>query len=156
MFEASTATGAAGRCGATIQGNAELGPSGSAGVKVIQARPLRRLDVLVQERVGVAVLVPGDAGLGVVAVGRDLHRGPRAVLVKPAEAADRLLFRFRTARDSTVGLDRVDPKLGLLAGLDPLGPGVAEQAVGQQAEVMRRVGPMQSRRCTLLAPKPGF
>ena len=90
-------------------------------------------------RVGVAVLVPRDAGLGVVAVGRDLHRGPRAVLVEPAEAADELLLaavapeaRACTARPNGRGTRPVSPDR------DPLGPGVAEQAVGEQPELMRR------------------
>ena len=38
-----------------------------------------------------------------------------------------------------VRLDGMDAELGLLAGLDPLGPGVAEQAVGQQAELIGRL-----------------
>src|SRR5205814_10036411 len=96
------------------------------------------LDVLVQVRVGVAVLVPFDAGSGVIAIGRDLHRGPRAVLVEPAQAADVLFFDPVPPETELIRLDRVHSELGLLARLDPLGPGVAEEAIRQEPEVMQR------------------
>ena len=91
-----------------------------------------------QVRVGVAVLVPLDAGPGIIAVGRDLHRGPRAMLVEPAEAADELLLDPISPEGELIRFDGMDPELGLLAALDPLGPRITEQAVRQQSEMMGR------------------
>ena len=84
------------------------------GVEVVQAR-LRSgaATYCLMVRAGVAELVPLDAGLRVVAVGRDLHRGPRAVLVEPAEAADELLLPAVAPQLELVRLDGVDAELRL-------------------------------------------
>ena len=108
-------------------------------MKIVKARPLGGSDILVQCRVSVAELVPGDAGLRVITVGRDLHRGPRAMLVKPTQAADLLFLEAVPPETQMIGLDGVDPELGLFARFDPLGPGVAEQAIRKEAELMRRL-----------------
>ena len=139
MFEANTAIDAVRLSRSDDPGKAELGSLGRAGMKIVKARPLGGHDILVQGRVGVAELVPGDAGLRVIAVGRDLHRGPRAMLVKPTQAADELFLETIPPETQVIGLDRVDPELGHLASLDPLGPGIAEQAVREQAKLIRRL-----------------
>ncbi len=114
-------------------------PAVRARVKIIKSRPLGGRDVLCMLRVGVAVLVPLDAGLGVVAIGRDLHGRPRPVLVEPADLAA-TSFPAVAPQVELVRLDRMDAELGLSHRPHPLGPGVAEQAVGQQAELERRPG----------------
>ena len=82
------------------------------------------------------MFVPLDAGLRIVSVGRDLHGGPRAVLVKPADLADELLADAISPEAQVIGLDRVNAELGLLACLQPFGPGVAEQTVGEQTKLV--------------------
>ena len=67
-------------------------------------------------RTQVADLVPRNAGLRVVAVGRDLHHGARAVLVVPAETADELLFPAVAPEFEFVLLDGMNAKFGLFAG----------------------------------------
>ena len=101
-----------GPCRGDDPGEGELVASGRPGVEVVQPGALGGLDVLVEMRVGVAVLVPLDAGLGVVAVGRDLHRRPGPVLVEPAEAADELLLQPVAPQAELVRLDGVDAELG--------------------------------------------
>src|SRR5262249_3312918 len=108
-----------------------------AGVEVVQAAVRRGGDVLLVGGASVADLVPLDAGAGVIAVGRDLHGRSRTVLVVPAEAANQFLAPAVTPQRQLVLLDGVDAELALLAGADALRPGVAEQAVGQQTEMVR-------------------
>src|SRR5207248_1148308 len=84
-----------------------------------------------------ADLVPGNAGLRVIAVGGDLHDRARAVLVVPAQAADELLLPAITPQLQLVRLDRCDAKLRRLAGAHALGPGIAVQRIGHEAKVIR-------------------
>ena len=62
------------------------------------------------------------------------------MLVEPAQRADVLFLPAVAPQIEAVGFERVDAELGLLARLDPLGPGVAEQLMREQAEVVRPVG----------------
>ena len=119
-------------------GEREPRARGRTGAEVVQAAALGGRDVLRVRRAVVADLVPLHAGPGVVAVGGDLHRRARAVLVEPAEAADELRRPPVAPQLQLVRLDRVDAELAGLAAADPLGPGVAEQAVGKEPELVRR------------------
>src|SRR5262249_23592531 len=92
-------------------------------------------------RAGVAELVPLGPRLRVIAVGRDLHRRPRAVFVVPADGAHQFLLVAIPPKRELVLLDRMHAKLGFLAGSHPLRPGIAEQAIAQQAEV---IGPARA------------
>ena len=131
---------ALGAAGATIQGKGEERARFAFGVEVVEARAFRRGGELFVRRAGVAKLVPHYPGLGVVAVRGDLHGGARPVLVEPAQWADVLFLPAVAPQIEAVGFERVDAELGLLACLDPLGPGVAEQLMREQAEVVRSLG----------------
>src|SRR5262249_54091456 len=54
------------------------------------------------------------------------------------EAADELLAQAIAPQLELVGHDGMDAELTGLAALHPLGPGVAEQAVAEEAKVMRQ------------------
>ena len=133
------------------EGKESAGLRGS--VEIIQAGPFRRLDVLFVGGIRVTLGVPLHAGPRVIAVGRDLHRGAGAVLVVPADVPDVFLLLAVVVKFQLVGLHGVHAELGSLAGPDPLGPHVAQQAVPQQAEM---VGPVPARRhvYTLVAEIP--
>ena len=60
-----------------------------------------------------------------------------AVLVVPTESANELGLPAVPPQFELVRLDRVDAELRRLTAADVLRPGVAEQAVGKQPEVMR-------------------
>lgn len=98
--------------------------------------------------------VPGDADSGVVAVRAELHGGLWAVFAKVAEITEELGFQAVSPEDELGGLDRVDPELGAVAGARPLGPDVAEQAVGEHAELVRFAG--FDRQVNPLGSKAGF
>src|SRR5262249_2904433 len=116
-------------------------PGGGRGVEVVQARARRRLDELLVAGAAVAALFPLDAGLRVVAVGRDLPDGARAVLRRPPPPPHAPLPAALAPPLRPVAPARADADRGLLAGARALGPGVAGQAVGEQAERVRQAGP---------------
>ncbi len=132
----------------------ERAAGASAGVEVVQTGRRRRLDELPVVRTAVADLVPGHAGLRVIAVGSDLHDGARAVFIVPAQAPHPLLAPAVAPQLQPIRFDRVDAELGPFAGADALGPGVAEQAVGEQAEVIRLSRPR--RQTQALAAEAGL
>src|SRR5262249_12696486 len=116
--------GGAGRGRRDDPGEGELQPRRRGGGEIVEAAARRGGDVLLVRGADVADAVPGDAGLRVVAVGRDLHGGAGAVLVVPAESADELLVPAVAPQGELVLLDGVDAELALLAGPDTLRPGV--------------------------------
>ena len=69
--------------------------------------------------------VPLDAGLGVVAVGRDLHRGSRSMLIEPTETAHELGSPTVPPEFQVVLFDRVNAEFAGFAAPNPLRPNVA-------------------------------
>ena len=61
-------------------------------MKVVQAGTFRCFDELIQRFAVVAMFVPFDSGLRVIAIGSNLHGGARSVFVERADATDELLF----------------------------------------------------------------
>ena len=117
-------------------GEGEEGPRFALGVEVVEAGAFRRCDVLLVVGARVADRVPLDAGLGVVPVGADLDGRARPVLVVPADGSHERLVDAVAPQRELVRLGRVDAKLGELARAHGLGPRVAQQALGQQAELV--------------------
>ena len=111
-----------------------------AGVEVVEPRSLRGGDDLPHGLAVVAVLVPLGAYLSVIAVGGDLHIGARAMLVEGADTADEFLVGAVAPQLEAVFDHGVNAELGALAAFDASGPHIAEQAVGEQAEVIGLVG----------------
>src|SRR5207249_12263862 len=106
----------------------------AAGVEVVHPAAAGGGDDLA---VNAEAVVPAHAGLDEMAVGHSLHGGARAVVVVPADVADELFLEAIAIEQQLVRLDGVDAKLHRVAGAAPLRPGVAEQAVGQEAEMDR-------------------
>ena len=84
----------------------------------------------------VAVLIPLHARLGVIAVGRDLHIGPRPVLVKRADAADELLCGTVAPQFQFVLDHPVHPEFGPFPAAHAFGPHIAQQPVRQEAKLV--------------------
>ncbi len=89
---------------------------------------------------GIAEFVPHDPGLGILAVGGDLHDGARAVFVELAQRADVLFLIAIAVEIELIGFERVHTEFGFLPGFYAFRPGVAEQFVREQAEMMWSVG----------------
>ena len=105
------------------------------GVEVVQPGALRGGDELPVVGAGVADGVPAHAGLRVIPVGGDLHGGARSVLVEPADGPHELLLPPVAEQLELVRLAGVDAEFRLLPGADAPGPGVSQQAVGEQPEL---------------------
>src|SRR5262249_46589466 len=82
-------------------------------------------------------VVPGDASLDKMAIGQDLDRRPRTVVIVPADVTDELLVVAISPQAKFVRLDSMDPELDGVAGPAPLRPGVAKQAIRKQTKVHR-------------------
>ena len=105
--------------------------SGRFRMQIVEPGSLRTGDELGLMRIGIADLVPLDAGLGVVAVWRDLHHRPGTMLVEDAEIADEFLLQSVAPEGKLIRFDRVNPELRFFTGAYPLWPDVTEQAVGK-------------------------
>src|SRR5262249_29678434 len=95
-----------------------------------------RRDELFVVRTGIAKLIPHHAALRIVAVGCDLHGGPRAVLVEPTDGPHELFLPAVAPELELIGRIAVHAELAGLATLHPFGPRVTEKIVLEQAEVV--------------------
>ncbi len=102
----------------------------------------------------VAGFVPVDAGLDVVAIGRDLHHRTWSMLIEPTEHGNELFFESITPEGESVRFMRVHPKLRALARFHPFGPDISEQAIGKEAKLVRLcLGEIE---CDTFRPEPGL
>ena len=76
------------------------------------------------------------------------------MLVEPAQATDQLFLPPVPPQLEVILLDRVDPKLRLLARANALGPGVPQESIRQQPELQRLRG--GERHPAALRAKPGL
>src|SRR5205823_14911187 len=82
-------------------------------------------------------VVPAHARLDKMPIGQRLHAGARTVIIVPADVAYKLFAITIPPQTELVGLDRVDAKLHRVAAAAPFGPGIAEQAIGEQPKMDR-------------------
>ena len=106
------------------------------GMEIVETRARRPGHQLGMVRAAIAGLVPLDAALGIVAIGRNLHDGAWPVLIKPAQQLHKLPFPAITPEAEAIGFGGMDTKLGPFPRLHRPRPDIAQQTIGQQAELI--------------------
>ena len=101
-------------------------------MKIIQATQLGSFDVLAEGNAVVAKSVPQNTSSREIAIGRDLHVGPRTVFVECTDAADKRFLCAVPPQLQFIFFDGVDAKLGLLARDRAFWPHVTQQTVRLQ------------------------
>src|SRR5712691_2775647 len=105
-------------------------------MKIIQPRPHRRFHDLLMMWTQISNLVPPNPNSSVVAVGRNLHHCPRPVFVVPAQPADEFFVPPVSPQFDLERLDRMNAKFRRFPAAHELRPGVTEQTVGEESEMV--------------------
>src|SRR5262245_47152483 len=90
-------------------------------------------------RAPVALLIPSNAHLDIIAIRRDLHCCSWRMFVEPANVANELLLIAVSPQAQVVWLYCVHTEFGAFSTTHPLRPHIARQAIREQAEVIRRL-----------------